>query len=279
MKNLSNRTKILLGITVAVIVLVVAIVVLAPASGLPLFGAAALAITPGDQTIAQNATLALNVNAVYNCNWFTSDANLVSIETDATEVKTVTVKGQNPGTATIEARCGLINVNHVTTTVKVAPPPTISPSAPVLTGHGQTVTLSTGDDTCTWSATSPDPALSSVSLDPRIGASTVVTALNGGTATVAANCAGGRVDTNVTVWPVITTTGSYTIKAGETVPLTVGETGNGCSWMGDMTATLSADTGSSTTYIAPATVDHRLESHVTVVCRNGAASVTVIVTP
>ncbi len=135
MKNPSNRTKILLGIAVIVLVAVVAEVVLLPASGINLFGTSALAITPANPNVYTGSTILLSVQetASENCNWFSSNSAIVSLIGDATEVKVVTVQGNHSGTASIEARCGwsIFNVNHVSTDVTVTDrPPVPCPNPP-----------------------------------------------------------------------------------------------------------------------------------------------------
>ena len=80
-----------------------------------------LVITPSNPTISVGAQQKLDVNATYNCVWSSSNTNIVSFVGDATEVKSVTVKGIAAGSAVITAKCGLgaINVNQVTTNVTV----------------------------------------------------------------------------------------------------------------------------------------------------------------
>ncbi len=202
MKKLTNRTKILLGLAGLVIVVVVAGLVLLGPSETGLFGATALAITPSDSTITVGATQGLSVNSVYKCNWFTSDAAIVSFVGGTTEVKTVSVKGNARGTATIEARCGLVNLNHVTTSVTVdAVAPifntlTITPDQPQTCPKGIGYVKLTAQKTgfalnCTWSTSdsyyvtlSSSTATTTKAVGQHTGAATVTATCNGETASV-----------------------------------------------------------------------------------------------
>ncbi len=265
MKNTSNRTKILLGVAIVVIVIAVAVIVLLPGSGVPLFGTAVTGITPANQRIERGAMLDLVAqNAVYNCNWFTSDAATVSIETDATEVKTVTVKGQKNGMAEIEARCGsgVFNVNHVTTTVTIASPPSITMSSGYI-GVGGTRTVSTGDESCQWTVSGP------VTVSPTSGASTTVTGTGAGVARVTATCQYGTASqglaVGVHIWETSGTNG---------LTLDVHDTGMNCAWAWDDGRTVTGSPGQSVSfYSAECRQQSPCRRTITVTCDNGSASV------
>ncbi len=200
MKNLTKRTKILLGLAGFVIVVVVAgIVALGPSTGL--FGTTALAITPSNPSMDKGVTQVLSVNAIYNCNWFTSNDAIVSFVGDATEVKTVTVQGNAAGQATIEARCGIINANHVSTTVTVTG----------MTLHWTTDCLTPGETTnmqvfygafpasgCTWS--SNYPSVATVDWNPGYGSIGYITGVSLGSVDVSFQCDQGSGHKGVNVY-------------------------------------------------------------------------------
>ncbi len=270
MKNPSQRTKILLGVVAAVIVIAVAVVVLAPAAGMPLFGAAALAITPSNPTLAVAVTTDLSVNAVYNCNWFSSNESIVAFTTSTKAVKNVTVVGLGVGSVTIEARCGILNVNHVSTIVAVhlPPPPVISPANPVMPGTGQSVSLSTGDPSCNWAG--PD----FVTVSPASGAAVSVTGVSGGNATITATCAGGSTATIVSVWPVITVSTTSLPFNTQRFNLSVGETGQNCQWPPTNDFFFLPDTGTATVGYVRSSYEWDYTAPVTVMCHNGTATIT-----
>jgi hypothetical protein len=130
MKTLSQRNKILLAIAVVVVV-VLAVVVFQNPPANALFGATALVITPSNPTVVVGNTTGLSVNSVYNCAWSSSNTAVASLVNYSGETKSVTVQGNAAGSATITAKCGLIDVNKVTTTVTVVlPTPTVAPPTP-----------------------------------------------------------------------------------------------------------------------------------------------------
>ncbi len=184
MKNANKRTKTLLGIAAVVLVIVVALVVLLPASGLPLFGTTTVVISPGNPSLTSGRTLGLTTNAKYNCNWFSSNDAAVLFEGGTTDVKDVTIRAQNvtgTSTATVEARCGVLHLNHVSTTVTVSP---LEITPPIVLSPGLSASVGTGDTSCRWRAT-PDGL---VSLSPIAGASITVSGLRSGTVTIGADC-------------------------------------------------------------------------------------------
>ncbi len=130
MKNLNKRTKIILAIVGVVIVIAVIGLAITQPPASELLGTTALVITPSNPTIIIGDSIVLSVNSVYNCNWFTSSTVVASFVGDSTEVKSVTVTGNAEGLVTINANCGLINVNKAMTIVTVNRPPTPTPTPP-----------------------------------------------------------------------------------------------------------------------------------------------------
>jgi hypothetical protein len=87
---------------VVIVAIVVGVVMTMTPVG-ELFGTASnLVITPSNPTIMVGNSIMLSVNATYNCNWFINGTG-VSFVGDAKEVKSVTVRGDAVGGATIEA--------------------------------------------------------------------------------------------------------------------------------------------------------------------------------
>ncbi len=130
MKNLNKRSKTILAMIGIAIALVILIGLTITQTG-TLAGATVRVITPSNPAIAVGETIALSVNAVYDCVWSSSDDASVSLVNYALicdgescgwpETKSVTIKGNAVGGATITAKCGwgTFNVNKVTTTVTV----------------------------------------------------------------------------------------------------------------------------------------------------------------
>jgi hypothetical protein len=210
MKTLSKRTKILLATAgLLLVVIVLGIAVLQPgATGL--FGTSALVITPTNPLIGLNYTRNLDVNAVMNCNWFSSNEAIIGfMDPPGTRVlKGVVIHARSLGTATIEARCGVLNVHHVSITLTVVNPPTVTPNYTTI-AVGQKTTYSVGDTgtNCTWHIdsnqadhaylSSPD-APDAIATNPA-GPSVLVTGFTPGSAGIHAVCANGNVAGTVTV--------------------------------------------------------------------------------
>ena len=142
MKNASKRTKIILAIIGVLVVVVVAIGIFVQVGGNGLFGSSYFQngdITPNHPYIAVGQTVKLTVDANFACTWTPEprwgnvDEPYISLmdyyytRPDGTsyhlETKTVTVKGERPGTASITAHCGfgILNVNSYTAHVTVVP--------------------------------------------------------------------------------------------------------------------------------------------------------------
>ncbi len=122
MKKLSTRTKILLAIAGVVIVVIVGGLVLVGPAETNLFGATTLVITPSNPTQALGGIQVLSVNAVWPCNWFTSNSDIADFINSHVDTKVVQVRTKAVGTATIEARCGAVYSNHVSTVITVYRP-------------------------------------------------------------------------------------------------------------------------------------------------------------
>ncbi len=218
MKKLNKRARLLLAIAGIVIIVVAAGLVLLGQGG-DLFGTAALVITPSNPTLVAGNSTGLSVNAVYKCAWSSSNTAIVSLVNYSGETKSVTVKGNAAGSATITARCGLglMNVNSVSTHVTVqAPPPPgpailVNPGISVKSttiGRGYGMKVCSEDLLTQWSIASANPA-DAVTLDPQgfnyqfgeeVGNCTMVAGNHDGTATIrATNGAGGSSTVGVRV--------------------------------------------------------------------------------
>ena len=159
MKNMNQRTKIILAIVgVVVVVGIVVGVVMNQAPTSNLSGAASdrLTITSSKSLpLLVDGTTDLTVDAVYKCTWSSSDATKVVLVNYTAETKTVTVKAVGVGSSIIEAKCGIgsSNINSVTLTVNVKNP-TITQSkssSSIIVGESQTLT-SNASNPCTWSS-------------------------------------------------------------------------------------------------------------------------------
>ena len=210
---MNNRTKMLLS--AAAVILVVAVIAImllqSPTGGLS--GATALVISPSSPVIMEGKTLDLTVNSTYRCNWFASNA-AVSFVGDAKEVKTVTIQADAVGSATIEARCGLVNVNKVTTSVTVNPALTISPANPsVFVGNPFTLSVPSLY-TCNWSSSNPAVTISGPISGSSISLTSTAANQN---ATISAECGNsGSASTNVTIQALAFTFNYQNNFAGET---------------------------------------------------------------
>jgi hypothetical protein len=202
MKNLTRRTKMLLGIAGILVVVIVAGVVILDPGATGLFGTSVVSLGPANRLLALNSRMDLDAGSVFPCNWFSSNEAVVSFDDPPGrhEVEEVTVYGQSVGTSTIEARCGLINVNHASTTITVAIPPTVTPSQTNL-GVNQRTTFSVGatGTNCTWSIPSDqddhaylsNPNAPNVIVQQYTGPSVLVTGFSLGYASIHVSCANG----------------------------------------------------------------------------------------
>ncbi len=210
MKNLTNRPKVLLAIAGILLVVIVAGVVILDPGATGLFGTTALVITPTTSVIGVNSTRNLDVNSTMNCNWFSSNSAVMGFENPPGThlVKGVVIRAYSVGTVTIEARCGVFNANHVSITLTVVNPPTVTPNYTTI-GVGQRTTFSVGDTGtgCTWHIDSnqADHAYLSTPDAPDViatnptGPSVLVTGLAPGSAGISAVCANGNVAGTVQV--------------------------------------------------------------------------------
>jgi hypothetical protein len=105
MKNLSKRTKTLLAIIGAVIVIVVIALVIIQPSVDDLFGTgiATVSITPANPTITYPG-MQVQLTANYSsCTWSISDSKVLVIRSSTGH--TATVEGAGPGKATVNVQC------------------------------------------------------------------------------------------------------------------------------------------------------------------------------
>ncbi len=188
---MNNRKGKFVGASAFIVVaaLIVSFVVIGTNPG-GLSGGTVLVITPSNPAVVVGQQVTLSVNPTYACNWFSSNAN-VSFVGDTNGVKTATVKGDVSGTATIEARCGLLRTNKVYTDVKVDPAPPVIPTQDIgttnLVAGGDMTDVSVGSmKVCNWSA---NPG-GIVDLSPRDDDSGTVfiTPLAAGTTQIKAQC-------------------------------------------------------------------------------------------
>lgn len=192
MKSLNKRAKMFLTIA-GVMIVVVGFVLLGPGKG-DLFGGDLIHISPTSATINVAQDLDMSINSAFICKWSTSDPLTVVIkDAEPGGSKKITVQGVKAGSATIKANC---TIGNRYATVTVRQPPVISPESPVV-GVGKTVTLSTGNPTCTWSVTRY--GMGQVSISPTTGASTVVTGVKAGYRQIRATCNNGQGSTSVLV--------------------------------------------------------------------------------
>ncbi len=190
MKNLTRRTKTLVGFAGAVIVvLVVGFVVLVPGTA-GLFGGDVIHISPQNPTINEEQVIDMSINSVGKCDWtlpslsvasfwFTSDDSGVMVP----GTKSVKVFGEGPGQVTVKAKCFMFT--RYTTVTVVRPPLVISPANATI-GVGQSVAVSTWSPGCAWSTSNTSIATMSCS-----SGSCFVTGKAPGTVTITADCGGG----------------------------------------------------------------------------------------
>ncbi len=167
MKNLTNRTKLLLGIVALSLVVIVAGVAILGPTGMDLFGATTYSISPSAPTVGVGLTVSLtsNVAGKVVCTWTSSNTAVATVKGLA---NAAVVTGVGAGQATITQSCGT-SQQTATVTVKAAPTITASRCDRAIS-WAYPITLSTGDASTTWSAPN-----SEVSLSATSGASVVVT--------------------------------------------------------------------------------------------------------
>ena len=195
MKRLNRRTGLLLAAAVVLVVIVAGVVMLEPgATGL--FGASAVYLDPQNPTMYVENYLGMRVSSKALCNWFTSNHNVVSFNSESYDENAVQLRSTGPGSATIEARCGLFNAVHHSTTVTVFPLPVITPATPIIP-VGQTVTLSVdaASTNCTWTSLGSG----ALTVPTTTGSSVVVTGRAHGVGAVQVSCTNGTVQTSVYV--------------------------------------------------------------------------------
>jgi hypothetical protein len=147
MATLSKRNKIILVTGGLIVVLAAAVAIFSQQGGAGLFGSGVRTITPANPTMTLGLTGELVVDAVWGCDWTSSDLTIVSFATDPNNTKAVTVQANACGQATIKAQCA--GGTHGTTLVSVLVP---------ITPHGLYIdifyerykTLSTGNPRTRW---------------------------------------------------------------------------------------------------------------------------------
>jgi hypothetical protein len=196
MKRLNRRTGLLLAIAVLVAaVIVVGVFVLEPgATGL--FGATAVHLDPQNPIMYVDNYLGMRVSSTAKCNWFTSNNKVIYFNGDFQDTNAVQLWSTGPGSATIEARCGLFNAVHHSTGVTVRPVPVITPATPSI-AVGQTVTLSVdaASTNCTWRTLGSG----AITVPTTTGSSVVVTGSAHGVGAVEVGCINGTVQTSIYV--------------------------------------------------------------------------------
>lgn len=127
MKNLTQRSKILLGIVAVVVVIVAAgLIYLGPSLGL--YGGDVIHISPTNPTINVGQTLDLSINSLFGCNWYSSSIEVAPFITDGGagyanwygddehHYKKVQIIAKKPGQEVITAECAM--TRRTTVTVK-----------------------------------------------------------------------------------------------------------------------------------------------------------------
>lgn len=158
MKNLNQRSKILIAIAAVVVVVVVAVVVFFQASGEDLFGTLIhISISPSSSTLAVGRSQTLSSGtSLSNCSWSSSNTSVASITSSST--KSATVRANAAGTATITEKCGLMGRYTGSASVTVVTPPAVNPSSvgifyPFMYTP-TSATLNSGTGSVTWSIVS-----------------------------------------------------------------------------------------------------------------------------
>jgi len=180
-------------ISLTVVIVVVGFLLLGPGKG-DLLAGDVIHVSPKSATINVGQDLNMSINTMFVCNWSSADPTTVVIyKADPNGSKNITVQGVKAGSTTITAKCA---IGKRSATVTVRPPPVISPAQPIV-GVGKTLTLSTGNPSCTWQKTSYGSG--DISFSPTTGASTVVTGVKVGYKQLRADCDNGRGSTSVKV--------------------------------------------------------------------------------
>ncbi len=196
MKKLNRRTGLLLATAGVVLVAIVAGVIMLDPGATGLFGTTGVYLDPQNPTMYVDNYLGMRVTSKALCNWFTSNNSVVTFNTDRYDENAVQLRSVGGGSAVIEARCGLFNAAHHSTTVTVRPVPVITPVYPLI-AVGQTVTLSVdaASTGCNWHSLG-SPVLT---VPTTSGSSVVVTGSSHGVGAVEVSCINGTVQTSVYV--------------------------------------------------------------------------------
>lgn len=253
MKNLTKRNKIVLAIAGVVIVVVVAGIVLLGVGDTGLFGGSAIHISPQNPAVLKDSRVALSINSAFTCKWSTDNQWVAEIfDYDSGGDKKITIYGYYPGTASIKAHCAIGN-RYATVNVRW-PVEVIPNSASVIVG--QSVHLTTANDSCKWSASSAGVSLTrltdgaALATGAAVGDVTVTATCDVGSASAVVHVVTGTPRTILSV-PVITPA-TATIAQWGKITLSTGDPS--CTWManGEYLNPNTSTTGATITYTAPA---------------------------
>ncbi len=159
MKNVTQRTKIVLVVAAVLVVVVIAGVAYFQTSGEALFGTViSISIKPSSSTILIGQSETLSSDAASSpCSWTSSNPSVVSITSSSAKSAAVLAKGI--GTATITEKCGALASGSASVTVNPAPTPTPTrtptpvPAFFIAPENGQT-TMQVGVEAI-WDAVNP----------------------------------------------------------------------------------------------------------------------------
>ncbi len=213
MKNLSQRSKIVLAIVGVLVVVVIAVAVFAQVGGSELFGATTPpVISPANPriTVGQTVTLnTMNMNCTWSATW-TGSQGTQPVTLNPVVGALTAVRGVNVGSQTVIAKC---NTGQTSTTVTVVAPPTptpaptptlgpmaISPANPTIS-VGQKLTLTVINKAGTCGNIAEASNYGTVTVQNISDGVAEVTGRRAGTNTMYVQCGNRSSQTNVTVTP------------------------------------------------------------------------------
>ena len=169
MKNLNRRSKIVLAIAGVVVVLIVGIAILG-VGDTGLFGGSVITVQPSGFSVHVGTTYKASVNALFGCDWSSSNTAIATFVGDHTKVKSVTVIGVSEGTVTIKANCAAANPTATVVVYPALPTPTFTPAptntpAPTRTPTPTPKPLPTATPSGMWL----NPANATVSRNQPVG--------------------------------------------------------------------------------------------------------------
>ncbi len=181
MKNFNRRNKIVLAIAGVVIVVLIAGIAILGVGDTGLFGGSVITIQPSGFSVHVGTTYKASVNALFGCNWSSSDATIATFVGDHTKVKSVTVIGVAVGTVTIKANCTAANPTATVVVYPALPTPTFTPAptntpAPTRTPTPTPKPLPTATPSGMWL----NPANATVSRNQALNYTVVNYQLSGG---------------------------------------------------------------------------------------------------